>query len=95
MVVAIPCEHTRNVIVLDPTLKIDEVDMSYKSFIVLYSGQIVKKLMKKYGWTITRAHNYLKSKFMYNEEIYTMMEEIIRDFKPSLILNRNPEYVGL
>ena len=81
----------RNVIVLDPTLKIDEVDMSYKSFIVAYSGQIIKKLIKKHGgWTITKAHNYLKSKFQYDEEIHELMKEIIREFKPMLILNRNP-----
>ena len=85
----------RNVIVLDPTLKIDEVDMSYKSFIVLYSGQIIKKLMKYHNWTITKAYNYLKSKFMYDEYIHKLMNEIIEEFQPKLILNRNPEFVGL
>lgn len=80
----------RNVIVLDPTLKMDEVAMSYKSFIVLFSGQLIKKLRREKGWTITKAHNYLKSKFKYDEEIYHMMLEIIEDFQPKIILNRNP-----
>ena len=80
----------RAVIVLDPTLKINEVDMSYKAFIVQYSGQLVKKLIKEKGWTITKSHNYLKSKFMFDEYIYRLMEEVIRDFEPYIILNRNP-----
>ena len=80
----------RNVIVLDPTLKIDEIDVSYKSFIVAFSGQLIKKLRKKYGWTITRAHNYLKSKFMFDEEIYNMMNDIVKERSLKLILNRNP-----
>jgi len=81
---------SRNVIVLDPTLKIDEVDMSYKSFLVAFSGQLIKKLRKKYGWTITRAHNHLKSKFQYDEEIYNMMNECIQEQQLQIILNRNP-----
>jgi DNA-directed RNA polymerase beta' subunit len=81
---------TRQVIVLDPTLKIDEVDLSYKAFIKLYSGQLIKKLIKNHGWTITYAHNFLESKFNYDKYIYQLMCEIIRDQKPTIILNRNP-----
>jgi hypothetical protein len=80
----------RNVIVLDPTLKIDEVDMSYKSFIVKFSGLIIKKIIKDKGWTITRAHNFLKSKFMYDEYVHGLMEEIIHEREVKIILNRNP-----
>lgn len=80
----------RNVIVLDPTLKIDEVDVSYRSFIVKFSGKIIKKIIRDKGWTITKAHNYLKSKFMYDEYIHGLMEEIIKESEPKIILNRNP-----
>ena len=80
----------RNVIVLDPTLKINEVDMSYKSFIVKFSGQIIKKLIRDKGWTITKAHNFLKSKFQYDPYIHQLMNEIIAEFEPKIILNRNP-----
>jgi DNA-directed RNA polymerase beta' subunit len=82
--------NTRNVIVLDPTLKMNEVDMSYKSFIVKFSGKIIKKIIKDKGWTITKAHNYLKSKFQYDEYIAGLMEEIIRESDIRIILNRNP-----
>jgi hypothetical protein len=80
----------RSVIVLDPTLKIDEVDVPYKSFIVLYRTDIIKFIMHDRGWTITKAHNYVQSKFMYDEYIHDIMNMIIKEYKPHLILNRNP-----
>ena len=85
-----PYECPRNVIVLDPTLKIDEVDMSYKSFIVQFSGLIIKKIIKDKGWTITKAHNFLKSKFMFDQYVYDIMQEIVTEREVKFILNRNP-----
>ena len=80
----------RAVIVLDPTLPIDQIDVSYKSFIVLFSGAIIKRLRRRYGWTITKAHNHLKSRFMFDEEIYKIMLEIVHEEKPRMIIQRNP-----
>ena len=80
----------RNVIVLDPTLKLDEIDVSYKSFIVLYSGKIIREIMNDRGWTITRSHNYLKSKFQYDEYIYSIIQVVLKKYKPWKIINRNP-----
>ena len=85
---------SRSVIVLDPTLKMNEVDMPYKSFLVMFGGLIIKKLVKQFGWTITKANNYLKSKFAFDQHIYELMQEIVRERDVSIILNRNPEYVG-
>ena len=85
----------RSVIVLDPTLKIDEVDMSYKAFIEQFKGRIIRRIIMDRGWTITRAHNYLESKFMYDDYIYKLMGDIIREEEPKLILNRNPKYCGV
>ena len=85
---------TRNVIVLDPTLKIDEIDMSYKSFIVRFSGKLIKRIIKDKGWTITKALNFLKSKFQYDEYIAKLMKDIIEEEKPEVILNRNPRRWG-
>ena len=86
---------TRNVITLDPTLKLDEVDMPYKSFIVLYSGQIIREIIRDKGWTITKANNFLKSKFMYDPYIYSLIQRMLAENEYSLILNRNPRLVGL
>lgn len=80
----------RNVIVLDPTLKIDEVDISYKSFIVEFSGLILKEIIKDTGWTITRAHNFLKSKFKFDKYIYKLMKRILKKREVKIIINRNP-----
>lgn len=80
----------RSVIVLDPSLHIDEVDISYKAFIVQYRGHIIKRIIKDKGWTITKASNYLSSKFMYDDYIYKIMCDIVREEHPQIILNRNP-----
>ena len=80
----------RSVIVLDPTLKIDEVDISYKAFIEQYKGFIIRRIIKDKGWTVTKASNFLASKFMYDEYVYKIMCDIIREDQPKLILNRNP-----
>ena len=86
--------YLRQVIVLDPSLKIDEVDISYKAFIEQYKGLIIKHIIRDKGWTITMATNFLASKFNYDPYVYRMMCEVIEQEKPRIILNRNPELVG-
>ena len=83
----------RCVIVLDPTLKIDEVDMPYKAFIEQYKGTIIKRIIKDKGWTITKASNYVASKFNYDDYVYKIMCDIIEEEEPKIILNRNPKLV--
>lgn len=80
----------RNVIVLDPSLKIDEVDLPYKSFLEQYKGSIIKRIIKDKGWTITKATNFVSSRFTYDPYIYKIMMDIVKKDKPSIILNRNP-----
>lgn len=80
----------RNVIVLDASLKINEVDMAYKTFIKEFSGLIIRKIIKDKGWTITRAHNFLNSKFMYDEYVYSIIKQILAEQDVHIILNRNP-----
>ena len=84
---------SRHVIVLDPTLKIDEVDMPYKSFIVIYSGKIIKRIKQEKGWSTVKAYNFLKVRFKFDPYIYRIMEDIIREEEPKIILNRNPTIV--
>jgi DNA-directed RNA polymerase beta' subunit len=81
---------TRCVIVLDPTLKLDEVDISYRSFVTVYSGLIIKEIMKDRGWTITRSYNYLKSKFVYDDYVYMIIQRVLQKYQPPIIVNRNP-----
>ena len=81
---------SRSVIVLDPTLKLDEVDISYRTFHVLFSGLIVKEIMRDRGWTITKSYNFLKSKFVYDEYVYSIMQRVLTKYAPPIIVNRNP-----
>ena len=80
----------RSVIVLDPSLKIDEVDMPYNAFLEQYKGHIIREICRDKGWTITKATNYLSSKFNYDEYVYSIMCRLV-DTGIRLIINRNPE----
>lgn len=86
---------SRAVIVLDPTLKIDEVDLSYKGFIVLFKGQLIRRICKDKGWTVTKASNYLASKFNYDDYVYQMMMRVIEEDEIQMIINRNPGDCGV
>lgn len=79
----------RSVIVLDPTLGIDEVDISYKAFIEQYKGDIIHEIIKDKGWTITKATNFLATKFNFDEYVYDIMCRIVARGK-LMIINRNP-----
>ena len=85
----------RSVIVLDPTLKINEVDIPYKAFLKQYKSQIAKRIKEDKGWTLTRIENYLADKFNFDPYVYEIMCRVIEEDKPKLIINRNPEIVGL
>ena len=85
---------SRAVIVLDPTLKIDEIDLSYKGFIVLFRGHLIRRICKDKGWTVTKASNYLASKFNYDPYVYSLMMRVIEEDEVQMILNRNPEVAG-
>ena len=85
----------RNVIVLDPSLKLDSVDISYKSFAIMFSGLIIRRLIKERGWTITKSYNYLKSRFEYDADVYDIMCRIVEEEKLKIILNRNPGIRGI
>ncbi len=79
----------RCVIILDPTLKLDEVDMPYEAFMVQYKGHIIKRICADKGWTITKATNYLASKFSFDPYIYSIMCDIVKE-GVKIIINRNP-----
>ena len=80
----------RSVIVLDPTLKINEIDMPYRAFAEQFKGQILHRIIKDKGWTITKAINYLASKFNFDPYVHSIMTKIIEEDGVSIILNRNP-----
>jgi len=81
---------SRSVIVLDSSLKMDEVDVPYKQFIEIYKGNILRRIIKDKGWTITRAQNFLASKFNFDPYVYDIMCRVIKEDAPQIIINRNP-----
>ena len=81
---------SRSVIVLDPTLKINEVDMPYKAFIEQFKEHILRYIIQDKGWTITKAMNYLSSKFNYDPYVHSVMQRIVHENECYMIINRNP-----
>lgn len=79
----------RNVIVLDPTLKMDQVDVAYKSFLVQYNNNIVREIMLDKGWSLIKSYNFLKSKFEYDDYVYSIMCRLV-DRGVKFIIQRNP-----
>lgn len=80
----------RSVIILDPTLKLDEVDVPYKTFAKAYSGLIVKRLVRERGWSSTKAFNYIEQNFKFNEDVYHIIEQIVAEEEIPIVINRNP-----
>ena len=85
----------RQVIVLDPSLKINEVDVPYKAFIEQFKEHILHYIIKDKGWTITKALNYLTSKFNYDPYVYSVMQHIVTENECRMIINRNPKHCGV
>ena len=75
---------------MDPTLKINEVDMPYKSFIEQFKGAILSEIILDKGWTITKATNYLASRFNYDPYVHSIMQRLVHEQPFYIILNRNP-----
>ena len=84
----------RSVIILDPTLKLDEVDVPYKTFAKAYSGLIVKRLVRERGWSSTKAFNYIEQNFKFNEDVYHIIEQIVAEEEIPIVINRNPEHIA-
>lgn len=64
--------------------------MPYKAFVTQFRGHIIKRICEDKGWTITKATNFVASRFTYDPYVYKIMCDIIREDEPKLILNRNP-----
>lgn len=80
----------RTVIVLDVSLHIDEVDLPYKSFLEMYKGQIIKRICADKNWSITKATNYVLDRFTFDPYVYSVMNRVLEEERPRIIINRNP-----
>ena len=79
-----------NVIIPDPSLKDNEVDLAYNTFLELYKYKIIYYLMKLDNTSLSRAYDEWKNAFMYNDKVYKVMQFILEKEQPRLLINRNP-----
>ena len=81
---------SRNVIVLDPTLRDSEVDVSYYALLVLLKYQIIYYLVKLYDINVSKAKDIWNNAIYYDEMVYDVMKHIITNDNIYLLINRNP-----
>lgn len=81
---------SRNVIIPDPTLKDDEVDLSYHTFLEIYKFRIIYYLMKMDDISLSKAYYEWSRAYKFNQRIYEIMQFIIKKEKPKILMNRNP-----
>lgn len=83
--------HTsRNVIVPDPELKIDEVGMSYPAFRELWKFRIIYYIQKFYNCDLSAAVEMWEKSITFNKGVYEIMKMIVKKEEPMIILDRNP-----
>ena len=81
----------RNVIIPDSSLKIDEVDMNYLTFLELYKFYLVNIISISEGIDLVKAFRYVEScRTRFDEKLYRYMQELLTKTKGHMhiILNR-------
>lgn len=81
---------SRNVIIPDPSLHDNEVDISYNTFLELYKYKIIRYIMELDNTTLSRAYNEWKNAAKFNEKVYKIMMHLVEKEQPRLLINRNP-----
>ena len=81
---------SRSVICPDPTLFVNEVDISYQGFRILFKYRIIYYLMKILNISLADAYARWKSAYKMDEYVYNIMNYIIQKEHPRILLNRNP-----
>lgn len=81
---------SRNVIVPDSTLRDNEVDISYHTFLELYKYKIIYYLMRCDDILLSKAYAIWKDAFQFNQKVYDIMMYIVEHDDVRLLINRNP-----
>ena len=79
-----------NVIVPDPSLKDNQVDLGYSCFYVMFKLKIIHYLMKIHDISLAQANSIWEEGYSFDQRIYEIMKMIIEIEKPSVVINRNP-----
>jgi len=91
---------SREVIVQDPNLRIDEITLSYKALVIIMEQRIKNIINKLYNMSIAEAHNIWYDAVVNNKNtdgiVKGIIESIIQHYKDKglpgipFIINRNP-----
>ena len=79
----------RNVIIPNPTLKMDEVEMNYITFLELYKYYLINLVSNAEGIDLVSAFHYVeKCRTKFDKKLYRYMEELIESFDRHVLINR-------
>ena len=83
----------RNVIIPNPELRMDEVELNYITFLELYKYYLINLVSISEGIDLVRASNYIeRCRTKFDEKLYRYMMELVNKTEGHMhiILNRNP-----
>lgn len=81
---------SRNVIIPEQSLELDEVVLSYHAFRILFKDKILYYLIKSCDMTLSAAIQKWNEGHSFNNQIYEIMCAILANEKPKILINRNP-----
>jgi hypothetical protein len=81
---------SRNVIVPDPSLKDNEIDLSYNTFLEVFKYKIIYYIMKLDDITLSKAYAIWKAASTFDSKVYDIMQFIIKQEDVRVLINRNP-----
>lgn len=81
---------SRNVIIPDPSLNDDQIDLSYHTFLEIYKFKIIYYLMKMDDISLSKAYYQWSRAYKFDNKIYEIMQFIVEKEKPRILMNRNP-----
>ena len=81
---------SRNVIVPNPTLHDNEIELSYHTFLEVFKYKIIYYIMKLDDITLSKAYNIWKASSTFNQKVYDIMMYIVDHCDIKVLINRNP-----
>lgn len=81
---------SRNVIIPDPSLHDDEVDLSYNTFLEVFKYKIIHYLMLLDDISLAKAYAIWKDASIYNQKVRDIMQFIVDRGEVRALINRNP-----
>ena len=80
----------RNVIIPEPSLMDNQVDMSYQTFRTLFKDRIIYYLQKMLDIYLSEAIAIWNKSFKFDPQVYEIMNYILLKDEPKILINRNP-----